>query len=298
MIGNGCTGTDAGTCSPGRFTFTITQLYQQAMISQPTKSAVDTLCADSMGFTKPSIACADALTRASNEAGAYNNYNVHDTCGPPTTTLASAMCDVLGASWACKATGRTAVSTAAEAALRRGGYRERATPKAGARRGSSSTHQPENYFCGGEEALATYLSRADVQAAVHVRRMGSWPGSGIEYSRSWPNLLTSPGYPDLIADPRLRVLIYSGDFDGQIPHCGTEDWTRGLGIPLKNGSTTTAASYYRPWLLANGQVAGRVIEYENDFAYATVAGAGHMVPTYKPLEGFELFRRFIEGRPY
>ena len=55
MIGNGCTGTDAGTCSPGRYTFTMEQLYQQGMVAQTTKAAIDTLCADSMGLTEPSV---------------------------------------------------------------------------------------------------------------------------------------------------------------------------------------------------------------------------------------------------
>lgn len=87
-------------------------------------------------------------------------------------------------------------------------------------------------------------------------------------------------------------MIFSGDFDAQIPHSGTEEWTRGLGYPVKPNTM-----YYSPWSLANGQVAGRMIHYDvgdgKEFTYATVAGAGHMVPTFKPLEGFELFRRFI-----
>lgn len=304
MIGNGCTGTDAGTCSPGRHTFTIEHLYQQAMISQPTKASIDTLCADSMGLTMPSALCARALTRASDEAGAYNNYNVHDTCGPPTLTLADALCDAHGWGWACSHVGRDPPAGRSLGSIRRG-YREHdisrrgpsrqrpAVQPAGQPTGTKPPRQPENYHCGGEDAMAAYLSRADVQAAAHVRPQPSWPGSDIEYSRSWPNLLVSPGYPDLIANPRLRVLIYSGDFDGQIPHCGTEEWTRGLGVPLASNT-----SYYRPWKLANGQVAGRVVYYSNDFAYATVAGAGHMVPTFKPTEGFELFRRFLAGGQY
>ena len=36
--------------------------------------------------------------------------------------------------------------------------------------------------------------------------------------------------PSIIA--KYRVLIYSGDFDAQIPHTGTEEWTRGLGAFL------------------------------------------------------------------
>lgn len=44
------------------------------------------------------------------------------------------------------------------------------------------------------------------------------------------------------------------------------------------------------------QVAGHVQEYEGDFAFATVLGAGHEVPQTNPVEALALFESFIAGR--
>ena len=53
------------------------------MISQQTKHKIDLECFDSMSLREKSVACQQALLEADDEAGAYNLYNVHDTCGPP-----------------------------------------------------------------------------------------------------------------------------------------------------------------------------------------------------------------------
>jgi carboxypeptidase C (cathepsin A) len=48
------------------------------------------------------------------------------------------------------------------------------------------------------------------------------------------------------------------------------------------------------------QIAGYVQEYATGgkaLVYATVRGAGHMVPTDKPQQALEMFRRFISGSP-
>jgi hypothetical protein len=80
--GAGCTGTDAGTCSPGRAVYTLEQLYLQSMISQKTHAAIGIACADSLAFTQANSECQRLLLLAGKEAGPYDNYNVHDTCGP------------------------------------------------------------------------------------------------------------------------------------------------------------------------------------------------------------------------
>ena len=73
------------------------------------------------------------------------------------------------------------------------------------------------------------------------------------------------------------MLIYSGDLDAQVPHGGTEAWTRGLGYAVKET--------WRPWSV-DGAVAGNVVEYDvggaGQFLFATVRGAGHMAPTFQP----------------
>ena len=48
----------------------------------------------------------------------------------------------------------------------------------------------------------------------------------------------------------------------------------------------TVASAWKPWraahLESSSQRAGYVKTYTPDFTFATVQGAGHLVPTYKP----------------
>ena len=50
-----------------------------------------------------------------------------------------------------------------------------------------------------------------------------------------------------------------------------------------------------PWFIGDHQVAGYSVEYEG-LTYATVKGAGHMVPETNPREAFAMFQRFIGGQ--
>lgn len=45
------------------------------------------------------------------------------------------------------------------------------------------------------------------------------------------------------------------------------------------------------------QVAGYVVDYDSGLSYATVKGAGHMVPETSPREALDMFSRFISGQP-
>jgi carboxypeptidase C (cathepsin A) len=70
-----------------------------------------------------------------------------------------------------------------------------------------------------------------------------------------------------------------------VPYYGSEEWTRNLGY--------SQISPWRPWQSASlsGAVtkAGYVTEYDSQFTFVTVQGAGHMVPTFKPRVAFTLF---------
>ena len=58
---------------------------------------------------------------------------------------------------------------------------------------------------------------------------------------------------------------------------------------------------WRPWLDSNIQIGGYTERYRStadkglygQLVFATVRGAGHMVPQYKPLRAFDLFGRFL-----
>ena len=91
------------------------------------------------------------------------------------------------------------------------------------------------------------------------------------------------------------MLIYSGDADACVPYWGTEEWTRELGFAVRKD--------WHPWQspVAQGggaQRAGYVVDYDTptNFKFATVQGAGHMVPTYKPNFALTMISRFLENK--
>jgi serine carboxypeptidase-like clade 1 len=87
----------------------------------------------------------------------------------------------------------------------------------------------------------------------------------------------------------LRGLVFSGDHDLCVPHTGSEAWTRSLGRPV--------ISPWQPWHIGKPkQVAGYAIEYAQHLTYATVKGAGHMVPQTRPAEAYAMFERFVSGQ--
>ena len=92
-------------------------------------------------------------------------------------------------------------------------------------------------------------------------------------------------YPDLIK--AYRVLIFNGDADAVVPYTDNEQWTSGMGV--------AEVSPFQAWLV-DGQVAGYITQYEHDFSFATVKGAGHMVPQFKPRQAFVMLQNFLANK--
>ncbi|XP_072971505.1 serine carboxypeptidase-like 2 isoform X2 [Typha angustifolia] len=91
--------------------------------------------------------------------------------------------------------------------------------------------------------------------------------------------LTTKGYP---------ALIYSGDHDLLIPFIGTQAWIRSLNFSIVDD--------WRPWSV-DGQVAGFTRTYSYNLTFATVKGAGHTAPEYKPKECLAMLDRWFSGAP-
>ncbi|PNW79430.1 hypothetical protein CHLRE_09g414800v5 [Chlamydomonas reinhardtii] len=146
--------------------------------------------------------------------------------------------------------------------------------------------------CVDDEAEA-YLNLPEVQAALHANQTVKLPWRwtdctrSIVYSRE--DLLASmlPTYQKLLT-AGLRMLVFSGDVDGIVPVVGTRRWVASLRLKEK--------SPWRPWT-AGGQVGGYVVEYAQGLTFATVRGAGHMVPYVQPARAAKLARSFLEGKP-
>uniref|UniRef100_J3NCH4 Carboxypeptidase n=1 Tax=Oryza brachyantha TaxID=4533 RepID=J3NCH4_ORYBR len=140
--------------------------------------------------------------------------------------------------------------------------------------------------CMSDEVATAWLNNDDVRAAIHaqpVSAIGSWvictgvldfhhdAGSMISYHKN----LTGQGY---------RAFIYSGDHDMCVPYTGSEAWTKSLGYGVVDS--------WRPWHF-NGQVSGYTQGYEHGLTFATIKGAGHTVPEYKPQESLAFYSRWL-----
>lgn len=83
------------------------------------------------------------------------------------------------------------------------------------------------------------------------------------------------------------MLHYSGDVDGAVPTVGTQNW-----IATLDWATTTDWQSY----MYGGQVAGYFETYTGGFTFATVHGAGHMAPQFKPPQTYKLINSWINQK--
>ena len=189
-----------------------------------------------------------------------------------------------------------------------------ATPAAETSDGSGSGFPAESPCI--DDFVDMYLNRADVREALHVRPdAGVWSVCTDEIDYSAEDLcvpcsvdvsssrahayasafrrLSSmlPLYPKLIA-AGLRIWIFSGDVDGIVPTSGSRAWVEGLRLK--------ELEHWRPWLVKDGalgpQVGGYVTRYQG-LTFATVRGAGHMVPYTQPLRAAHMFKAFVDSAP-
>ena len=108
-----------------------------------------------------------------------------------------------------------------------------------------------------------------------------------------------PVYAKLLASAAdLQILVYSGDDDSVCATRGTQQWIWDMGLPLKGEP-------WRAWTVDAGpdcvhrgpactQVGGFVTEWEG-LTFATVHGAGHMVPATRPMFALEVLKHFLDG---
>ncbi|XP_045816122.1 serine carboxypeptidase-like 42 [Trifolium pratense] len=140
-----------------------------------------------------------------------------------------------------------------------------------------------------------YLNSPEVQKALHANRTKlpypwSMCSNVLNYSETDPNIDMLPILKRIVQN-HIPVLIYSGDQDSVVPLLGTRTLIRELAHDLKFKITDP----YRVWF-HNGQVGGWVTEYGNLLTFATVRGAGHMVPYAQPSRALHLFSSFVGNR--
>ena len=141
-------------------------------------------------------------------------------------------------------------------------------------------------------AWDAYLSRADVQAAIHAKPPhggGDWVQcGGIGYKVTWPSSLVPYGAAFAAG---LKVLVFSGDGDATTcPFSGTQVAIMALQELPGAGITANWTSW-----AVNGQTAGYIERHGAAFTFATVKGAGHEAPGFQPYATYQLVSSFIAG---
>eukprot|EP00200_Dunaliella_tertiolecta_P006034 CAMPEP_0202355440 /NCGR_PEP_ID=MMETSP1126-20121109/10335_1 /ASSEMBLY_ACC=CAM_ASM_000457 /TAXON_ID=3047 /ORGANISM="Dunaliella tertiolecta, Strain CCMP1320" /LENGTH=561 /DNA_ID=CAMNT_0048948059 /DNA_START=38 /DNA_END=1723 /DNA_ORIENTATION=+ len=159
-----------------------------------------------------------------------------------------------------------------------------------------------------DNEVEAYLNQPDVQRALHANITGKLPGPwqdcslSVIYSRE--DLLASmlPVWHNLLSTGGLRFLVYSGDVDGIVPVVGTRRWVSGLGLqeteawrPWTSGPTSQVGGYTVAYATAASKEdkANAAVAEQSTLVFATVRGAGHMVPYTQPQRALHLVAHFL-----
>ncbi|XP_038984500.1 serine carboxypeptidase 1-like [Phoenix dactylifera] len=137
----------------------------------------------------------------------------------------------------------------------------------------------------------SYLNLPEVQKALHANVTGLWyPWSlcsrfvgGGNWNDAPDTLL--PTIKELVSSG-ISVWLYSGDQDSVVPVTSTRYSIDMLGLDIE--------SSWRPWY-TDSEVGGYVVGYKG-LTFATVRGAGHMVPSDQPERSLTMISSFLEGK--
>jgi carboxypeptidase C (cathepsin A) len=149
----------------------------------------------------------------------------------------------------------------------------------------------DSYEPCAENYMTKYMNRADVKTAIHVKDDIVWEdcSTTIRYKTGDRHHDMTPIYNYLIDGGfKLNILVFSGDDDDVCATIGTQDWIWDLGYQVAG----------KPWqaYTVDGQVGGYLTKWSNTkLAFATVHGAGHEVPAYKPEAAYWLWESYLKG---
>ncbi|PRQ37046.1 putative peptidase S10, serine carboxypeptidase, alpha/Beta hydrolase [Rosa chinensis] len=138
-----------------------------------------------------------------------------------------------------------------------------------------------------------WANNKGVQDALGVRRgtkrLWQHCNTTLDYTEDVTSVIIYHQSLSKMAD--LRVLIYSGDHDMQVPHIGTQRWISTLNL--------TEDESWRTWSV-DGQTAGYTKKLINEYitlTYATVKGGGHIAAETKVKECAAMVNRWMAYFP-
>ncbi|KAI0634125.1 alpha/beta-hydrolase [Trametes polyzona] len=152
---------------------------------------------------------------------------------------------------------------------------------------------------------APFLNDQRTRAALHAPTSKNWSSSfnypfGSVYNKNIGNEHGDPSVEpvaflsDLAANASARnvsIVFYSGNDDSQVQHRGTEVVIQNFTFGGVQGFTRKPST---PWFDDEGAFAG-IVHQERNLTYVLFAGAGHLVPQWKPRQALVFLREFVLG---
>ncbi|XP_076921753.1 serine carboxypeptidase-like 13 [Bidens hawaiensis] len=164
-------------------------------------------------------------------------------------------------------------------------------------------HEVADTFCRDVyyDYATVWASNENVMKALNVREgtVYEWLLCNLDmkYNYSNPsmpqyefNVESSVVYHERLTKRNCRALIFSGDHDMMVSHVGTRKWINSLNLTITKSNWE---AYY-----VNGQASGYTTSYARhnySLVFATVKGAGHTAPEFKPAECFALVKRWFSS---
>ncbi|OCH89475.1 serine carboxypeptidase [Obba rivulosa] len=143
------------------------------------------------------------------------------------------------------------------------------------------------------KSISAFLDRKDVRRTLGVdSSVGNFSSCNNDVNAAfharWDGMFPTQYYIAALLERGVRALIYVGANDWICNWVGNERMTLGLEW---TGQAAFVAQPLREWEV-NGTAAG-LTRSAGPFTFATIFGAGHMVPYDKPLESLELVKRWL-----
>lgn len=296
MVGNGCTDQDFDGNAQVPFA------VGKSLISTTLYQRVEAACKGNYWDVEEGSRCEQLLAQVSSELKSLNLYNILEDCHHDTLIPA----------------GLRAQQQERLAALRSSPHASwplTGRVQQGKRVHNWATLLGHNPPCTVSREAEIWLNDPEVRAALYAaphELTGPWVlcSDRILYTANGGSMLPVHNY--LVRKAGLRALIYSGDHDLCVPHTGSEAWTSAMhrsdseecNLADEGADDSQLAKCdgvvnpWQPWYNSDSpkQVAGYVVDYTSGLSYATVKGAGHMVPETNPREALDMFTRFISGQ--
>eukprot|EP01063_Lacrimia_lanifica_P003914 TRINITY_DN1216_c0_g1_i1.p1 TRINITY_DN1216_c0_g1~~TRINITY_DN1216_c0_g1_i1.p1 ORF type:complete len:454 (+),score=159.68 TRINITY_DN1216_c0_g1_i1:49-1410(+) len=149
---------------------------------------------------------------------------------------------------------------------------------------------PGSYAPCVSDYADAYLNQQEVRDAIHAVSVAEKRWSmcsnevGSHYSMHDVNQDVRPVW-QFLQQQGLDIVIYSGDDDAMCATAGTQALLWDMAGEVK--------SAWAQWLM-DGQVGGFIVKF-NGLSFATVHGAGHMVPSTRPGHSLYLLSEFLQG---